>query len=83
MKLRIIEEITESGSKERKNKFKIQIKTFWGWKNLQNSDGISYIDIEFVKYKDAEDYMYDKIFRFGETIKNGNLYKYSEYRMYY
>lgn len=83
MKLRIIEVITDSGSKERKHKFKIQRKTFLGWKTLKNSDGIKETDIEFEKYKDSEEYMYVNFFKFGETIKNGNLYKYSQYTMYY
>ena len=79
MKLRIIEIVTEYGKQP--ELFVIEKKDWLGWSEIKSTE-ITSKRIFHLSYKDAEKYMYDKYFGYGECKRSGNVYTYTPYTLY-
>ena len=82
---RIVRVISNSGSKDRVEKFVIEKEKYWvGWKRIYHEEEfVRRKAIEFKTYDEAEIYLLDEYTGNGECKQHGNVYEYSQYNYYY
>lgn len=81
---RITSKLTNASSDKREEIFLIQRKSIFGWKTITIDEDRSSKDVEHGSYQDAEEYLYSKYLNgWGEISKNGNVYTFRAYTMYY
>ena len=81
-KFRIVQIITNSGSDDKKSHWIIQSKNFWGWKEIQNTEGPRSKSVEHQTYEDAEKHLLKTYTGHGECFRSGNEYRYTHYTYY-
>ena len=54
-------------------------KRFWGWSEIENTEGTRTTLIHHESYGAAEMYLFENYTGHGECVKDGNIYKYSPY----
>ncbi len=79
MKLRIIEIVTEYGKQP--ELFVIERKDWLGWNEIKSTEIISKRKF-YVSYIEAEIYMFENYFGYGECKRSGNVYVYTPYTVY-
>jgi hypothetical protein len=81
---RIKSKIYDVTNEKRREVFFIERKTFFGWRVITIDENNSSKQVEHASYQEAEEYLYSKyIGGWGEITKNGNVYVFSAYTMYY
>lgn len=81
MKFRIVEIISDSGSKDRKRNFVIERRGWLRWKQVCQTEVFSK-EIKFATYDETEEYLLRNYTGHGECTRIGCVYRYQPYSYY-